>query len=66
MNDPTLRSDAELLAQARDLGLDRLVEQFSDDVLVAARVAHKLKATYAACEDVTTEIWPPMTVRGQA
>lgn len=58
------RTDAEILASARALGLIHLTEEFGDDVVVAARVADKLRSTFTPTDDLTCEIWPAMTVRG--
>ena len=58
------RTDADILAIARALGLKRLAEEFGDDVVVAARVADKLRSSFTPTDDLTREIWPVMTVRG--
>lgn len=63
MTQKTVKNDAALLDHARALGLEKLADQFSDDVLVAARVAEKLRASFSASEDLTAEIWPVMTVK---
>lgn len=60
----TARSDAQILDTARSLGLRRLTEEFGEDVLVAARVAEKLRSTFTPTDDLTREIWPVMTVKG--
>lgn len=62
------------MSQAEDLnklmplleaaGLADTARQFPDDVLTAASVAGRLRATFIAPEDNTQDVWPPMQVKG--
>jgi len=65
MTKMTVKSNAALLDHARSLGLEKLADHYSEDLLVAARVAEKLRASFVANEDLTAEIWPVMTVKEQ-
>lgn len=44
-------------------GLDRAYQQFPEDVLTAARVAFKVRASLQVSVDNTAEIWPVMQVK---
>jgi|GEM_PF-2658987 len=58
-------SEAALLARARELGLHLIADHYSEEILIAANVAQKLKANFPQPEDVTVDIWPSMSVREQ-
>lgn len=45
-------------------GLADTARQFPDDVLTAASVVARLRATFVAPEDNTQDVWPPMQVKG--
>jgi hypothetical protein len=51
------------LAVARAAGLDQIVAQFPDDVLVAEQAVAQDRADLPALDDLTAEPWPPMRIR---
>ncbi len=52
--------DLHLEAEARRLGLGRLVELFPDDVEAAARRVERQRQELDPPRDVACEPWPPM------
>jgi hypothetical protein len=51
------------LAVARAAGLNQIVDQFPDDVLVAAQAVAQDRADLPTLDDLTAEPWPPMRIR---
>ena len=56
-------SELELLAQARKRGLEKAVQEFPDDVIVAAQAAAHARSCLPAAGNPAAEPWPPMRMR---
>jgi hypothetical protein len=62
-DDKTAPMSLDPLAVARAAGLDQIVAQFPDDVLVAEQAVAQDRADLPALDDLTAEPWPPMRIR---
>lgn len=56
-------ADDEIIRRARALGLNHLSDAFSEDILVAANVASRLKVSFKPTDNLTDELWPVMRVQ---
>ena len=54
---------ADIQTLARLAGLDRAMSHFSEDIIVAARTALKIRASFNLPADNTAEVWPVMQVK---
>jgi hypothetical protein len=61
-DDKTTTADLDVLALARAAGLERVIEQFPDDLLDAARAVLQDRADLPTV-DGCAEPWPPMRTR---
>ena len=52
--------EAEVLAIARAVGLDKAIAQFRSEVLAAARSAADARSALTPADDPAVEPWPPM------
>ena len=65
MNDKSNdESHALLIAEAA--GLHKVIAEYRDEVLAAARAAATARKAFTAAEDPAVEPWPPMRVGGGA
>ena len=62
-SDDTKPSASDVLALARQAGLDRAVTEFPDDVVAAAEAAAQAQRACAGGGRPTDEPWPPMRAR---
>ena len=56
-------SEIDALALARNVGLEKAVQQFPDDVIAAAQAAAHTRNALPATNDPAAEPWPPMRTR---
>ena len=56
-------SELEVLALARKCGLEKAVQEFPDDVIVAAQAAAHTRSALPATGNPAAEPWPPMRMR---
>jgi hypothetical protein len=55
--------DADVVSTANAAGLQKALERFPDEVLVAARAAAQARKAFSPPDDPTSEPCPPMRVR---
>ena len=61
--DDAKRSTIDVLALARQAGLDKAVTEFPEDVAAAAEAAAQAQRACAGVGHPTDEPWPPMRAR---
>lgn len=57
------QSGLDVLALAREIGLEKAVHEFPDDVIAAAQAAARTRSALPAINDPSAEPWPPMRMR---
>jgi hypothetical protein len=62
-SNPSGAQQIDVLALARAAGLDKAVEQFPEDVRLAAQSAARARGTLPALDHANAETWPPMRIR---
>ena len=60
---PAAAQDMDVLALARAAGLGQAVEQFPEDVRLAAVSAARARASLPELDHANAETWPPMRIR---
>jgi hypothetical protein len=63
LGDQATQELLDIQTLARLAGLERALEQFPDDLQIAARTALKVRASFQASSDNTAEVWPVMQVK---
>lgn len=56
-------SKLDVLARARNAGLEQAVQEFPDDVIAAAQAAAHTRSALPANNNPVAEPWPPMRMR---
>jgi hypothetical protein len=56
-------SQLDALALARNVGLEKAVDEFRDDVIAAAQAAANTRNALPANNNPAAEPWPPMRMR---
>lgn len=57
------QSALDALALAREIGLEKAVNEFPDDVIAAAQAAVRTRSALPATDNPADEPWPPMRMR---
>jgi hypothetical protein len=58
--------DEKILSVARAAGLDKVIAEFPDELVAAAKVASDARSAFSPPADAAIEPWPPMTTGGGA
>ena len=56
-------SRLDVLTLAREIGLEKAVHEFPDDVIAAAQAAARTRSALPATTNPADEPWPPMRMR---
>lgn len=57
------QSGLDVLTLAREIGLEKAVHEFPDDVIAAAQAAARTRSALPATANPADEPWPPMRMR---
>ncbi|HYC48726.1 MAG TPA: hypothetical protein VED01_24885 [Burkholderiales bacterium] len=60
------KPDEKVLSLARAAGLDKIIAEFPEELVAAAKVAGDARSAFAAPDDAAIEPWPPMKTGGAA